>query len=639
MSTLSDHERRVAGLEGADYRTPPMAEDGILRVGALATALTLVLAASVLGACTCERGPSPVDVRRDFGALGAPVPDVAPFLAMARAIVDKRGRGAVPEPPPSPGRRVMLAYWPPAGTGESSVATAAGATMADAVAAAAAALAPSVHDVATGRLEIDVPTTLAPRWDEHQRSPLASMGLEGMLAARDDGKVGFVLPGEVLQKHLARSGSPTSLDAAQVEQWLAQRAGVVSSALSEMRGYGFRADTFIESADRLRVLRVERGQVVGAAEVAPQGLLAAVKLGAEYLVRMLSPAGRYTYMYHPSDERADSSYGWLRHSGATYALLEAFEEFGEPRYAEKAALALHYLGSHLKTDAASRGSYVIDTTDEEQQKAGGAGLALLAYAKYAAVTGSRADLETMRSLARFIVAEQYADGHFRSNDDIEHEPGKTLKREPIYYQGEAILALVRLYAIDPQPSYLDAARRGADWVVHVRDRFVSEDSQEHDHWASYAFNDLFRVTRDEAYLQHAYKIARAILKKQRGPNAMAPDLVGTFYEAQTTPAATRLEAYAADIALTRFAGKPDAWLLDAARPVAHALVRAQFTLDSDYWLKNPARAEGGMPESPFTPEIRIDYVQHAMSAWLHLARILRDPHYGADGVPSQDAVR
>jgi hypothetical protein len=618
-----------------------MSEDVLLRVRTMATTVTLLqwalwaLSAVVPSACTCERGPSAVDVSRDFGALGAPVPDVAPHLAMARAIIDKRGRAAVPEPQAAPGRRVMLVFWPPPGAGESSVATANGATMGDAVAAAAEALAPSVRDASTGRFEIDVPTGIAPRWDARETSPLVSMGLEGMLVARDDGRVGFVLPSEVLEKHLARSGSVTSLDSARVEHWLAQRAGVSPSALSEMRGYGFRADTFIESSDRVRVLKVVRGQVVGPPDVTPETLLAAARRGAEYLARMLSGSGRYAYMVHPQDERPDSSYGWLRHGGATYALLEAYEEFGDPRYVEKARLALQYLGAHLKPDLSSQGSYIIDTTDEEQQKTGGAGLSLVAYAKHASVTGSRADEETMRALARFILKQQYEDGHFRCNADLEQEAGTKLKREPVYYAGEALLGLMRLYAIDPQPSYLAAARRGADWIVNVRDRFVSEDKQEHDHWAVYAFNELYRVTRDEAYLQHAYKIARAIQRKQHAGDAWAPDLIGTFYEAQTTPASTRLEAYAADIALARFAGKPDTWLMDSARPVAHALLGAQFTLENAYWLKNPARIEGGMPESPFIADVRIDYVQHAMSAWLHLARLLRDPHYGAEGVPSQ----
>src|ERR1019366_10598231 len=99
-------------------------------------------------------------------------------------------------------------------------------------------------------------------------------------------------------------------------------------------------------------------------------------------------------------------------------------------------------------DAASQGKYAIDTNDEEQQKSGGAGLALLAFAKHAAVTGKRTELETMRALARCIVAQQYADGHFRANSDLTDEAGKKRKREPVYYQGEAALGLLRLYAVD-----------------------------------------------------------------------------------------------------------------------------------------------------------------------------------------------
>jgi hypothetical protein len=264
----------------------------------------------------------------------------------------------------------------------------------------------------------------------------------------------------------------------------------------------------------------------------------------------------------------------------------------------------------------------------------------LAYAKHAAVTGKRIHLETMRALARFIVAQQYADGHFRSNGDLERETGKKLKREVIYYTGEATLALMRLYALDAQPAYLETARKAADWVVQVRDAYVSEDNQEHDHWMSYAFNDLYRVTHDEAYLEHAYKIARAIQKKQcAASDAPAPDMAGTFYEGQTTPASTRVEAYDADISASRFAGRPEAWILGPAREAAASMLGQQFDAANDYWLKNPAKADGGVRESLFVHDVRIDYVQHAMSAWLHLARLLRDAEYGKTGVPSQDSVR
>jgi len=309
-------------------------------------------------------------------------------------------------------------------------------------------------------------------------------------------------------------------------------------------------------------------------------------------------------------------------------------------YLGQAERALAYLKSHLHDDPQSQGKYILDTNDEEQQKVGGAGLALLAFAKHAAVTGKRDELETMRALARAIMAAQYEDGHFRANADLESSSDKKLKREPVYYVGEGLLALLRLYAIDPVQAYLDSARRGADWVVHVRDAYVSEDNQEHDHWISYALNDLYRVVHDGAYIDHAAKIARAILKKQvRAGNSPAPDWVGTFYDAQTTPGATRVEAYDADIALARFAGKPEAWLVDPARETAASMLGQQYGDDNDYWIDNPAKAEGGVRESLYVQDVRIDYVQHAMSAWLHLARILRDSAYGKTGVPSQDPVK
>jgi hypothetical protein len=370
-------------------------------------------------------------------------------------------------------------------------------------------------------------------------------------------------------------------------------------------------------------------------------MLAAVSLGAEYLVRATAADGRYVYLYHPLDDREDTQYGWLRHAGTTYALLEAYEEFATPAFLATAERALGYLAAHMHDDPASHGKYVIDTHDEEQQKVGGAGLALLAFAKHAAVTGKRDRLETMRALARFIVKQQAEDGHFRSNVDVERETGKKLKREPVYYPGEAALALMRLYALDPQPEYLQTARRAADWVVQVRDAYVSEDDQEHDHWMSYTYNELYRVTHDGAYLEHAFKIARAIQRKQhRASDAPgAPDWGGTFYEGQTTPASTRLEAYDADIALSRFAGKSEDWLLGPAQEVACSMLGQQYHPDNAYWLGNPARAVGGVRESLFVPDVRIDYVQHAMSGWLHLARTLRDPAYGKTGVPSQDPVR
>ncbi len=614
-------------------------------------AWALALAVQVVGCARsgCSRAPAP-QVGKDLGDLATPAPDAAPLLKLARAIVDHKGGGGATPPPASAAssaRRVALVYWKPGS--DPLAATAIGQSLSEAVASAAETLAAKVPQAGLGRLELDIPTSATgddldrlDRVDDvrvDKDEPILAMGTEGLLVVRDDGKAGVIVPGEIVDRDLLQKGKGkgSGLDAVKVRALLAARAGVDTPDLDAMRAYRFRADVHVESASRDAALPVFRGMVVRPAQPDVDRLIAAVRHGADYLVRILGPEGRYVYMYRALEDHDDRSYGWLRHAGTTYALLEAYEELGTPLYLQKAELALSYLRAHLHEDRESSGLYASDTTDE-QEKVGGAGLSLLAFAKDAAVTGKRTELETMRALARLILKQQYPDGHFRANVDLEKD-GQKLRKEPIYYPGEAALGLLRLYAIDPQPAYLDAARRAADWVLRVRDGGSSDDNQQHDHWMSYALNELYRLTRDDAYLEHAYRIARAIEKSERGDSAADPDLVGTFYQGQTTLAATRLEAFDADVALSRFAGKPDDWLLGPAKSTACHILGQQFDADNDYWLPNPAKAEGGVRESLFNASVEIDYVQHAMSAWLHLARALRDPAYGKTGVPSQDAVR
>jgi hypothetical protein len=542
---------------------------------------------------------------------------------------------------------VFLAFWPGRGggpRGEAVVTSANGATLTDAVQGAASALQAKLgagRDPTGGRLELDVATGVdGGLVDRDQEVEVALVGLQGVFVTRDGGPSASILPGEIVSRAMFHDGHPARLDHDRVTQLLARRSGLAEGEVASMRAYAFRSAGFVESPSHDRALALVRGMVEPPAQATPETLVAAVRAGAEYFCRILNDQGRYVYLYKAATDHDDTSYGWLRHAGSTYALFEAYGELGTPLFLARGERALAYLEAHLVADADSQGKYILDTNDEEQQKVGGAGLALLAFTEHAAVTGQRSRLETMRALARLIMSRQYDDGRYRANVDIAQVEGKKAAKEPVYYVGEGVLGLMRLYALDPQPAYLDSARRAADWVVRVRDAIVSEDNQEHDHWISYAFNDLYRVTHDDAYLQHAYKIARAItLKLHRQGEAPAPDWVGTFYEGQTTPAATRLEAYDADIALSRFAGRPEDWILGPAREVARSTLGQQYGVENAFWLPNPDKAAGGVRESLYVDDVRIDYVQHSMSAWLHLARILRDPGYGKSGVPSQDPVK
>jgi Beta-L-arabinofuranosidase, GH127 catalytic domain len=601
------------------------------------------------GACTCGSGApkhDPAFEKDAFGELPA-MPgqaaddvDLLPYLDLARALLAGKARESVATPSQLPGRRVWLTAYQP---GKARVTTSAlAATLADSVAQAAQAALDKVDGAATGlRIQLDVVTIVEPIRLEDALSPaLADAALEGYVVAKDKSALGYVLPWELVRDRLFDDARVAKIHEGPLGAAIDARAGTPVMALPERREYRFRTESRVDSSPPGRALVVYRGAVERPAEATVDILMAGVRLGADYLARVMSDAGKFVYMYHPVDDRDDTSYGMLRHAGATYALLEAYGELRTPLWLAKADRAITFARSRMKTEGAPPEvrRYLADGNDEEQQKVGGAGLALVMLAKHATVTGDATNLETMRSLARLIVHQQYPDGRFRANFDVEREEKKTgLKKEVLYYPGEAILGLVRLYAIDPDPTWLDGAVKGADYCVDIRDHAMTEEQQEHDHWLSYALNELYRITKKPSYLEHAYKMARAILLKQRTKeNAPAPDWVATFYNGETTPGSTRLEAFASDLALTRFTGKPEAWILGPALELAKETRGEMLDPDRVFFAKNPDKALGGVRESLYVDDVRIDYVQHAMSGWLHLARLLRDPEYGKTGVPSQD---
>ena len=617
--------------------------------------LCLCWTGALLPGCRCgdaNSGDAPLDPAKGataFGAVGSPelaAADLGTLLKRARAVVDGKDAAAAGSVG-APVRRVFLTAYSPPNAPQTT--TALTNTLDDAVTVAATELAPRLpknpqHPV---RLALDVITTVgAVNLAQPVKVDGPILGLEGF-AAQAGNRFTAILPNVIAEEKLFAGGKAPQIKTAEVSTRL--RQGLADADPSTWSSYRFRTTRVIEPVPGTSdgaPLPLFRDMVRHAPGVTPEQLIAAVRAGADYLAHAMSDSGHFAYEYHAVEDHEDSSYGLLRHAGALYALFEAYDELKDPVYLDKGQRGLDYLRSRFKvpTPKASGGTkeallYLSDNLEEEQQKVGGNGLALLAYTKKAEATGSRADLDVMRQLGLEIVRQQYPDGHFRSNEDVqkeEPEEGKKRKKEVIYFAGEAILGLLRLYNVDPDPRWLEAARKGADFCVKIRDAGLTDKTIEHDHWLSYALNDLERRVPDTAYVDHALLIAKAIEGTEHTKdNAPTPDFVGSFYaEAPSTPASVRLEAIVSDLRLMRFLGKPPGQLLSTATSIAAFTTGQQFDDANDFFLKNPERARGGVRESVVDDDIRIDYVQHAMSGWLHLARILRDPSYGKGALPS-----
>ena len=261
--------------------------------------------------------------------------DPEPFLRLARAIVDHKGREGATPPPAAPGRRVALAFWRPGG--EPVVATASGSTLADAVAQAAELIASKVPDAGAlrGRLELDLPTSAVS----------ADLGLGEGGAHHGDGPARRARRARRRQERCRAAGRDHRPQAVSRQRGQGSHARPRQASCAA-RGAGWSRRAVPRRDARLPLPR-RRPRRVGCARrraprlpwhgrasragQTPERLLAAVRRGADYLVRILKPEGRYVYMYHPLDDRDDRAYGWLRHAGTTYALLEAYEELARPR--------------------------------------------------------------------------------------------------------------------------------------------------------------------------------------------------------------------------------------------------------------------------------------------------------------------
>jgi hypothetical protein len=608
------------------------------RSGLVTLALALVATASC-GDCKSRPPPPP-----DPAVFGEVAPredaDFAPYLAVARAAVAHEGKPAVSPPAlPSISQRAFVTVWSPGE--EPIVASAKGDTLAASVSAASEEAGKRVavtEPHKAPRVEIDLLASAeVVSLDPGLREAVARVGTRGYVVATDAAHVGFVSPAEVMShRYFDLSGEKDGtvpLATERLATTLAARAGIDRKALAASTVYAVTTTARVDAAAPGRALALQRGwPLAPPGPTGPGELLEATRAGAEYLARVIDARGNYRYNVRAVDPAPDRSYGWLRHAGSTYALLEAFAELGDPSWLQKSRDALAAIRQRMRV-VPDVGAYLIDNADEEQQKVGGSGLALLALTKFTEITGEKDNLDAIQQLARLIVHQQYEDGHFRANADVEREDptqrGK-LKTEVMYYPGEATLGLVRAYAVVPTPAFLEAAKKSAEWMIHVRDAGKDDEHLLHDHWGCYALADLYRVTKNAAYAEHAFAIARAILKGETtADKAAAPDLAATFYaHGESTPTATRLEALVAVMEAARAMGKDTAWLDAAAMRYAVFLRAQQYDADRVFFTRDPRLLLGGVRESLLVPDVRIDYVQHAMSGWIHLAKLLRDPTWG-----------
>ena len=485
-------------------------------------------------------------------------------------------------------------------------------------------------DATEFRVRVDVVTGTEKKHfkEEVYLPPRESIGTWGIVMQDAEGRVTFVTGAEIHEQAVydnKKKGLPTD----KLIERLASRADGPSVIRPDAWFSRVHCRSYIEGIEGRGVVELYRNRTTPNDEPAPENLAKSSRAAADYIARIIDDRGKHNYLYHPHQDRDSSSYNMLRHGGTTYALMQAYDRFRDPAYKEASERSFEYLlgRTELREDPGPWGPNYRFLIEDRKAKLGGSGLALVAMCQYTEATGDQRYMKEMKEFARFIVRMQDP-GNGKLVSYFDYGPTAEIPdKDSIYYPGEALYGLGKFYFIDPDPLWKATAVKGADWLIYERDKGIAPLKLPHDHWLMMALSYLYAHTGDEGYNTHCMNIASAIEERFRGRDdklaKQYDDYLGTYYRvARVTPVGCRVEGLVGAVDLCKLAGKDYQWLLNMAATSAGFSMTQQYDPINSFFLPNPRKALGGLPEGILEHSIRNDYVQHNLSGFLGTERHL-----------------
>lgn len=335
--------------------------------------------------------------------------------------------------------------------------------------------------------------------------------------------------------------------------------------------------------------------------------------------------GGFRYLVDPyRGELERQSDSLPRQAGTTLALCELSRQRGS-RGAVRRAL------TYLQGFEQQSGPLSAISVSSSRARLGHSALPLVAFAACRSRVGGRHDVLIGR-LARLLLAMQREDGSF-APEFLLSQGRASGTQTPLYAAGQAVLALVLVEQLSqslPSPPFPSQTELGNAleramhyyanqyWPALLRPLFFLEEN-----WHCLAARAALASRRHKAYEQFCLDYvsfkARLILEPSQGvvPEHVGGYSISNMLPPHTTPSAGFAEALAAAIPIKRARGLDVAEDQARLQSVLQFIARQQWTVESCFACANPGLTLGGFSESSASPAIRIDYVQHALSALGH----------------------
>ena len=331
----------------------------------------------------------------------------------------------------------------------------------------------------------------------------------------------------------------------------------------------------------------------------------------DFLQSMILENGKYVYGYFPHFDNEIGFYNILRHSSSTYALIEGLSYLG--KNLDPAKKAIDYVIKHNLMEQDNRGYVYEDTNGINEIKLGQNASFIFAVCEYLKYQKNDLYLEKAQKVAHGILTmineETYETTHILNYPDL------SLKEQYriIYYDGEAALALLRLYQLDNNKLWLNT-------VENLMNHFIDKDYWKyHDHWLGYCTNELVQINPQDKYFEFGIKNVNTYLDFIKQRETTFP----TYLEMLI--ATYRLIQKAKDTGREGLVAKliDEKYLIDVIEKRANYQRVGYFYPEVAMYFKNPAKILGGFFIKHHGYRVRIDDIEHYLSGYVQYQKVFK----------------
>ncbi len=356
--------------------------------------------------------------------------------------------------------------------------------------------------------------------------------------------------------------------------------------------------------------------------------------------------GRFRYESYPPYRRETADYNLPRHAGSVYGLLALHDAaLQEPAFAGAAERALRagleslgYITRNLGAPPSGESGMLCFLEGNGYASSGATALAAIAVAELPDPEQiAWADLrervrsipvnELLSGMGQCMLAMIDPDGAvfwgYR-----EASARRYVQKEPLYFPGEVMLALVRGYRRTGDRTLLQGAIRIGDRQLRRYRPFSAVGLPVRgDHWIIQALAEVAEATGEKRYAEVAVLMGKGYLREQHPPTALIyPDYLGSYFRfidlPRTTRAASRGEALGGAVRAARFTGRDPSRLQEALVRGARHLIEQQFMPANSYFVPRGFDLHGAVRMGLVDNHCRIDNNQHALIALLNALRAM-----------------